>query len=466
MNTKTKINFSDWNEIFCIAYPLVLVNASHVVMQFINRKFLSLISTEHVAAALPAGMLCSTLFTLFSVSIAFSSSIVAQYFGRRNYKRCTQVIWSCFYFSLIIGTICSYLMPHIGNYIINFSKSTPSILSKEHDFFITLMPSGGFACIAVAFCSFFSGRGKTLTVAFIVLLGSIINCIFAYSLIFGKLGAPALGITGAGLATTLAQCATAIIAAVFFLFMNQKIYPTRAFLHLDYSDIKRMFVFGLPAGIKFFIQTAAFTTIIFFIAYLGVAPLAATTIAFSINMIAFLPLCGISETASIIVARHIGENRINIAEKKAIMIIKISLAYAAIVALILVIFPNIFFEIFRPASNLSSFSEVTKYARFILICTAIYNLFDALYFASIGALKGAGDTKFPMYIAMFFSWIVGVPGVAIGILVLKLNLIAIWIFISLYIALEGLIIFFRFKNGRWKRINLIESINNTPLKLN
>lgn len=459
-NNNIKIEPQGWKELLHIAYPLILVNASNIIMQFTDRKFLSLLSTEDMAAALPAGMLCFTLFSFFSISIGFTSSIVAQYFGRRSYKRCAQVIWSSFYFSLIAGLICSYLMPYLGSYIIHFSKSTPIILSKEHDFFMTIMPAGGFACIMVAFCSFFSGRGKTLIVALIVFLGSIINCILAYSLIFGKFGVPALGITGAGLATTLSQGITTVIAGTFFFSMNQKIYPTRKFLYFNYADVKRILVFGFPTGIQVFIQVAAFTIIMFFIAYLGAAALVSTTIAYSINLIAFLPLIGMSDAAGIIVGKHIGRNRIDIAERQALLIIKISLTYTFLIALILVLFPNMFFGIFKPASSdIATFTEAIKYARFILICAASYNFFDALYFSSMGALRGAGDTKFPMYIAILGCWILWVPGVAICIFVLKLNIIGVWIYIALYIALDSLIIYFRFKRGKWKTINLIEPVS-------
>ena len=123
-------------------------------MQFIDRKFLSINSTLDVAAALPAGILCFTLFSFFSVTTGFSAAIVSQYNGRDNHKACSRVPWSAFYYALAAGMICSYIMPYIGSYIINIGGHLPEIIIKEKQYFNVMIPAGGFTCVMIAFCSF------------------------------------------------------------------------------------------------------------------------------------------------------------------------------------------------------------------------------------------------------------------------------------------------------------------------
>ena len=293
-------------EICNIAYPLILVNASNVIMQFFDRKFLAMNSTLDVAAALPGGILCFTLFTFFTLTTAFSSSIVSQYNGRHDDEACARVPWASFYFALFAGLICSYIMPFVGNYIIDIGGHLPEIAIREKQYFNAMIATGGFTCIMVAFCSFFSGRGKTLIVAAIMFSACGLNIILDYVLIFGKFGFPALGITGAGLATTLAGAFGALLAFLVFIFQNQEKYPTRKGIFFKFSDLKRLVTFGTPSGLQVCCDYGAFTFAIFLIGSLGEAPLAATTIAMSINQIAFMPLVGMSEATGIITAKYIG----------------------------------------------------------------------------------------------------------------------------------------------------------------
>jgi MATE family multidrug resistance protein len=331
------------------------------------------------------------------------------------------------------------------------------MISKQIDFFITMMPSGGFMCITIAFCSFFSGREKTLIVAFVTVVACTFCCVLDYIFIFGNWGSPKLGIVGAGLATTLSQAFGALFVFTFFISQNQKVYPTRRILLINVEDIKRIIKFGLPSGIQSVTGLAAFTSIIFLIGSLGEVAVAATAIAASIDYIAFLPLMGMFQATSIVVAKHIGRNRVDISEKQANVAIKMSLVYILITSTFLIVFPDILFNLFRPENDISNFLEVIKNARGILICAAFYNFFDALYFVYAGVLVGAGDTKFMMYLSLFFNFLVWVPGVAVCIFILKLDVVGVWIFMAVYIAMGGIVLFLRFKTGKWKKIQLIDT---------
>ena len=444
-----------FKEIWIIAYPLILVNASNVIMQFFDRKFLSMNSTLDVAAALPGGMLCFTLFSFFSITTGFSAAIVSQYYGRDDIESCARVPWAAFYFSLAAGIICSYVMLPIGSYIIDVGGHIPEIIIKEKQYFNVMIVGGGFTCIIVAFCSFFSGRGKTLTVACIMFFTCGLNCVFDYIMIFGHFGFPTLGITGAGLATTLSAAFGALLAFLVFIFQNQKQRPTRKNWHINFSDLKRLITFGAPSGLQICFDVGAFTLVIFIVGQLGEAALAATTIAFSINQIAFMPLLGMSDAVAIISGKYIGKGRTDIAEKQAYKALILSISYIILTSVIFIIFTEDFFKFFSPEGDPTAFLEVIKYGRPILICAAFYNLFDAIYFISIGALRGAGDTRVPMYIIIVCAWFILVPGILLCVFVFHFTIVGIWVYIAAYIGFVCSIIFLRYRSGKWKDIDLI-----------
>ena len=140
------------------------------------------------------------------------------------------------------------------------------------------------------------------------------------------------------------------------------------------------------------------------------------------------------------------------------------MSYILIISTIFISFPDFFFRIFSPDGNAANFEEVMKYGRPILICAAAYNFFDAIYFIAIGALRGAGDTKVPMRIIICCAWGVLVPGMMICVYILNFSVVGIWIWIATYIAFVCSIIFLRFRSGKWKDIDLIETNNKIDKK--
>lgn len=451
-------------ELCKIAYPLIITNATHTIMQFIDRKFLAMNATNDVAAALPGGILAFTFFTFFMLTTGFTAAIVAQYYGKKNYVSCARVPWTGFYFALLSGVFCSLCLFHPGMFLIEAGKHSPALILREKAYFRMILPSGGFIFITAAFCSFFSGRGKTWTVAIVHFIASAVNVLLDYMLIFGKFGAPQMGIAGAGLATTLACITGAVIAFLYFIFHNQKVYPTRKDWHFNKSDMHRLISFGTPAGFQVFCSVGAFAMIVFLIGRIGSTELAATTIALSVNMMTFMPLMGISEATGIITGKYVGARMHKFAESATFKAWKLSTAYMICMGIFYVAFPEHLLKFFAPSKggNIVEFANVMKIGKTILIFAAIYNVLNVMRFVFMGALRGAGDTRIPMWIMMGASWIILAPGGYIIIAVLQLKIFAIWTFLTCYGGVVGCLIFWRFKSGVWKKLEIVSDEPDSP----
>ncbi|MCF6175783.1 MAG: MATE family efflux transporter [Victivallaceae bacterium] len=455
--------------IWRVAYPLIIMSASHTIMQFCDRKFLAYNSTEDVAAALPGGILSFTLFSFFMVTVFFTSALVAQYFGNDDRKACVSAAWNGFYFALGAAVIILFLLPWIGVAIINNSGHPAELIARERSYFITLIPSGAFICLGAAFSSYFSGQGKTWNIAIINMISCLLNIGLDYLLIFGKWGFPAMGISGAGIATSIGSFSTFLMVIIWFLLMNQQRYPTRSNRRFKLSVIKKLVNFGTPSGLQCFLDVGAFTAIIFMIGIINREAMAVTTIALSINMICFLPLLGLSDATSIVVGQCIGGGNHNAAERVAYRSWLMAAVYMALAGTVFMLFPNWLIGYFAP-QNMGGirFEEVMIAGRNILFCAAIFNFFDATKFILMGALRGAGDTKVLMLICVCSAWFLMVPGVIIIIFVLKMSVVTVWIYLTIYVSIESSLIFWRFRSGSWRQIKLIEthdSIKSTQVDL-
>jgi len=446
-------------EIGRVAYPLIVMGASHTVMQFCDRKFLAMNSTEDVAAALPAGILSFALFAFFMITTSFTSALVAQHHGNRDPAACVRAAWSGFHFALAAAVLIVLVLPWLGLAIIGAAGHPPELLARERSYFIALIPSGAFACLGMAFSAYFSGRGKTWNVALINLACCALNIGLNYLLIFGKGGFPALGIAGAGIATSIASLASFLMAMAWFLLLGQEAQPTRQHWRLSWPDIRRLLCFGAPAGTQCLLDVGAFTGITFLIGSIDREAMAVTTIALSINMISFLPLLGLSDATAIVVGQHIGRGRRDIAEGVAWRAWRMASAYMLAAGALFILLPDRLVGFFAPGGESGiDFAAILAAGRPILACAAVFNFFDATKFIFMGALRGAGDTRVMMAICVSGAWLLMLPGVAILILVAKASVVTVWIYLTGYLLIECLLILWRFRTGAWKRIEMIERI--------
>ena len=245
------------------------MNVGLTIMHFCDRKFLAMYSSDAVAAALPAGILSYTLICFFQLLIAYSATIIAQYFGRGEIQSCIRTCWNAFYLAIAFFIFTLVLAPWIGINIIDHTAHEHRILLLEREYFITLIPSGFFMCLSTSLISFFNGLGRTCYAAIINLIAVLINGVLDYMMIFGIGGFPEMGIRGAGIATSIACGLNFLITLGIFLLQNQQKYPTRQNRQYAPEEIRRLFKFGVPSALQALSDIGAFALFSFLIGFIN-----------------------------------------------------------------------------------------------------------------------------------------------------------------------------------------------------
>ena len=446
-----------YRQILKVAYPLIILSASHSIMQFVDRQFLASNSTEDVAAAFPGGILYFTMFCFFMITVNFTSALVAQFFGAKDMTSCVRVCWTGFYFALAAGCLIVFALPPLGTYIIQHGGHSPVIINKEIDYFLALGPSGAFMCMGGAFFAFFSGRGKTSYVATINTIACAINILLDYLLIFGHWGFPKMGIYGAGIATSLSAVFSFVCILVVFLSRDQNLLPTRSHRAFRFDYLKKLFNFGTPAGIQVLCDVGAFTMVLFMVGHINTTALATATITLAINQIFFLPLLGFTDATSIITGQFIGMGDMDTAKKCANRSWRLVSLYMCLAGAIYFLFPETLLRLFEPQEKSDIiFSDIVRDGTILLVIAACHNFLDATKFIYMGALRGAGDTRAVMFIAVSCAWGIMVPGVLLIIFVIKGSVIMVWVFLAVYIFIEASIMYWRFRSNRWQKIDMID----------
>ena len=445
-----------YREVMNIAYPLIMSTASMTIMHFVDRVFLARYAKEAIAASVPAGITSFTIICLFMGISGYTNAIVAQHYGAGEYKKCSLAVWQGIIFSLISYIPILLFIP-LGPTIFALAGHNPEIRTLEVSYYTILMWGGLFVPLHSAVASFFTGRGDTRTTMVASIIGNGVNVVLDYGLIFGRLGLPEMGIEGAAIATVISSVIP--VAILFFLFLGRKYhtqYQSRATMRFDRGLFMKLLKFGSPSGIQFTLDIGAFTFFIMLVGRIGEVELAVSNMALSINMLAFLPMIGISIATTTLVGQYIGKEDIRSAEKSTYSSLKVALLYMGGMALLFVLFPEQLLSIFKSSEDrVEDFAIIIAYGRRILIMVALYSVFDAMNIIFSGALKGAGDTRFAMWAAIIVAWVFFVPPVYLIIEVFEKGVLMAWGWATLYIILIGSVFCWRFRKGKWKEIDLL-----------
>jgi MATE family multidrug resistance protein len=457
---KTTHLSSSYRALLRIAVPLIITSASFTVQNFCDRLFLAWYSPATLQAAVPAGILFFTLVCGFMATAAFANSLVAQYYGSGDLHSCSRSVAQSILLALFSFPLILLLIP-AGRWMLTLSGHSPDVMAAEKTYLTVLMAGGLFLPLSSAVSSFFSGRGLTKVIMLCALLGTGVNLVLNWLLIFGVGPFPEMGIAGAALASVISGFISPVIMlTLYFSEKNNLLYNTRRLFYFDAPLFRRLLKFGIPSGIHMALDIGAFSLFVLLVGRLGETALMAANIALSVNMIAFMPAVGIGQAAGTLVGQHMGRRDFDGALTIGWRAVHIGWIYTACAALTFVLMPEIYIRLF--ARGDMPFNEIYNLARILLALAAGWGLMDATNLIISGALRGAGDTHFVMWYETSMAWLFFAAGELLIVLVLKLGVIAAWIWALIYISLLAVGMIARFRSKRWQLIELIERQETAP----
>ncbi len=444
-----------YREVLIIAVPLILSTGAWSLLLFVDRMFLSWYSSDAIAAAMPAGMASFAMMCLFIGTAAYVNTFVAQYFGAKEEENIGAVMWQGIYLSAmsILIVIPAYFGAQTFFTLVGHAQE---LQLQEVRYFKLLMYSAVFVVLNNTLSSFFSGLGKTIVIMWVSVLITVINILLDYVLIFGNFGFPEMGIKGAAIATNLAVITGSL---VLLLLVFQKKYRQRFQLLTSWKFNQKLFqrliYFGFPNGLRMFIDMSSFTAFLMFVGTLGTRELAASNIAFNINALSFLPMVGLMIGVSVVVGQRLGENKPKLAEKATWSAIHIALMFFGTLALLYLTIPEVFIYPFTLHGGLSDMQGSEETIVILLRFIAFFGMFDALFLVFLGALEGAGDTRFIMKMSFVISVLLLVVPCYFYIKYFQANVYVLWWIITLNVVLYCLVFFMRFCRGPWKTMSVI-----------
>ena len=249
--------------------------------------------------------------------------------------------------------------------------------------------------MAAALSAFFTGLGRNRVVMVIDTSASVLNALLDYGWIFGHFGLPALGIEGAAWATVVALWFRVVAYLAWMMLPRyRRLYGLWRGRRFDASLMRRLLRYGGPNGLQMLIEIAGFTLFLLLVGNLGPEAMAATTLAFNVNTLAFMPMLGLGIALSTIVGQQLGRNDPDLAGRATWTAFWMAVIYMGAMALVYVLMPDVLLMGHAAGTSPESFAPLRDTTVILLRFVAAYCLFDAMNVVFSSALKGAGDTRF------------------------------------------------------------------------
>jgi MATE family multidrug resistance protein len=297
----------------------------------------------------------------------------------------------------------------------------------------------------------FAALGRTAPTLIAGLLAVVFNAGANYALIFGHFGAPAWGVFGSGIATSLSQ-SVMLLVLVFYSLVDPHLRRHRLFLGLwrpDWRAFARLWRLGLPIGATIAAEISIFAAAGLAMGLIGPASLEAHAIVLQIASTAFMVPLGLGQAASVRVGHAFGARDASAVARAGWIAFFVTMAYVALSASTMLAAPRLLISPFLTADAPEN-AEIVALALSFLRVAAIFQIFDGAQAALANMLRGVHDSRWPMMMALLGYWAIGAPiGLALGFLT-PLRGLGLWIGLACGLAAVALQLLWRWR-GKARR---------------
>jgi MATE family multidrug resistance protein len=431
-----------------LAVPLAAAGVLQIAMHAIDVIFVARLGAEALAASSLAIAIFGTLTWSLSALTGSVAALIAAELGRRKHavrevRRSTRMaLWLAVFCSIGGMAVCLF-----GESFMRLAGQDPRIAGPAGDYLDILLWSMPGMILANVLRTFVSALGRPVYATLITAGGIGVNALGNYALVFGNLGAPALGLEGAAIATVITSIVT---FAAYVLAIEANRDFRRYFLWgriwrpewPRFFDVLRI---GSPVAVTVVAEAGFFSGAAYLMGLFGAQQLAGHTLALNIASFAFQVPFAIGQAATIRVGYHYGaRNHVGIAYAGRAAIL-LGVGFMAMTALAMLLVPYallaLYVDVWAPTN-----ATLLAFAVQFLVIAAAFQLFDGLQAVTMGALRGLQDTRVPMAYALFGYWVPGLASaVGFGFL-LGFEGIGVWIGLAV-----GLIVVAGLMLWRWSR---------------
>jgi MATE family multidrug resistance protein len=441
--------------LIALALPMVLTRSTQAVDTFADTYMVKDLGEDAIAATATGGINAFAPIILAMGTVFIVQSFVAQRVGRGERAETRRYAWYGLAIAVIAGVIAAALIPLIDP-LLGLADYEPDVHVQMSSYLTIRMLSVAAVVGTEAIGNFYGGLGNTWMPLIASLIQMVINVAWNYVFIEGRFGAPAMGVDGAAWSSVVSTwVGLGFLALAFWRGWGRAPKRTPGRLGLSWRELRRVVRFGLPNGLNWFLEFAAFQVFInFVLADLGTTAVAGLNVVIAINMVSFMPAFGIASAGAILAGQAIGAGGKNAVWPLMKLTLKCTASWMIAVGLLYLIAPRDLIAVFAPAD--APVDALVAAGSAMLITSALWQAFDACAITLSETLRAAGDTTWTAGARIILAWAVFIPAAYLSVTVLGGGVVAAMLCLAGYIALLAAAFAWRFRSGKWKQIELIE----------
>lgn len=433
-----------YRSLIALSVPIALQNLVTFAVGLLDNLMIGALGDAAVSGVY-MGMQIQTLLQVFSGGIEGAILILAaQYWGKRDTESIRKIVAIGMKFSLGFGAVLTALCALFPTFIISLFSKDESVIESGVEYLGILCFSFLFFCLTQALIAAMRSVETARIGLYVSLVSLVINGVLNYILIFGKLGAPALGIRGAALATLFARVAESVIIVVYVLFFDRKLrFRFSELLRHDRALLRDFIRYGTPivAG-----QLVWATNMLAGAAIMGRLSKAAVTgvsITNTLNNLAYVVMNGMAGAVGIITGKTIGEGKEEKMKEYAVTVQILFLALGILTGGTLFLLRDPFISLYNVTP------EAMEYARQFITVLSVTVIGTCYQCACLfGLVKSGGDIAFVFKNDAIFVFLVVLPS---AILALSLGAAPWIVFTCLKCdqVLKCIVAFFKIRRYDW-----------------
>ncbi len=388
-----------------LALPIMIGQVSQMLMGLTDSVMIGHTGTVPLAASAFGGTIFGVFYVLGIGLMLPVSVLVSRARGARRPEECGEYLRHGLVLALGFGVLETLVIVGLGCRLAWF-RQPPEVLAIVNPFFWLIGSSITPVLLYLAMRQFAEAMGRPWVPMFIMLGGVGLNAFLNWVLIYGHLGAPALGLTGAGISTLLSRCLGVL---VLFGWIHRDAtlraaLPRHWFAPLAGPRLREMLHLGLPAAGMLLFESGAFAASAIMMGWLGAVPLAAHQIAISCAATTFMIQLGLSAAAGMRVSSALGAG-----DRQRLRPIGYSaLALGGLLA-------GTFMIVYLVAGPAVAGwfvldGRVVALASRLLVVAALFQFFDGSQVIGAAILRGLSDVKLPAAITFVAYWVIAIPG--------------------------------------------------------
>ncbi|MCE7053821.1 MATE family efflux transporter [Algoriphagus sp. AGSA1] len=424
---------------FNLAFPVVLSQLGQVLVGVADSMMVGRLGAVPLAAA-SLGNSIFFVILMFGMGVSMGiTPLVSIADGKGKHKRIGHLFQHGLWINIATAVLLTAVIVGLSQGL-HFLDQPEEVVDLTIPYLFIITSSLLPFMIFQSFKQLAEGVSQTKQAMYVTVICNLVNVFLNWVLIYGNLGAPAMGLNGAGLATLISRVMMPVMMG--FYVMKSARYSVFD-LKLGIGKLRLLLLdkilkIGIPTGFQYIFEVSAFSAAAIMMGWIGVNALAAHQIAINLASVSYMMVSGLSTAGMIRVSNQIGRGDFKTMREAGMVVFGMTLVFMSITGLIFILMRS-----YLPTLYIDN-EEVVALSASLLIIAGMFQLSDGIQVAGLGVLRGLEDVKFPTLITLVAYWVIGLP---LGyFLAFQLDMAekGIWYGLLLGLSVTAVVLFYRF----------------------